>query len=633
MQKNDVEQLAKKIKHYKELYYQGHPEITDGEFDELEEKLAKLCPDHYVLSLVGSSPKGANKVKHATKMLSLDKTYISDDLKSWIAEHEVVSMFKLDGVSCSLLYDKGRLNLAKTRGDGSEGENITKCVQWIEDIPKSVSIDYPFEIRGELYCKEEDFIHLSNSMSDRGLEKPTSQRNIVAGLMSRKDNIDLSKFISFMAFDFLVDGKNLKFKKESDKLKMTQKIGFTCPDFVIHKDLKKIDTRLEEAQTFMSEGNFQIDGLVFVYEDLNLQSDLGETSHHPKYKMAFKFKGESKEAVISSIEWGVSRNGILTPVAKIEPVELSGAVITNVTLHNWGMAKQYDLKKGDKIEIIRSGEVIPKFLSVIKSNPKEKFTWPKNCPSCQSQLVVEDIRLFCKNLNCPDKVLSEILNFVQKIGIEDISEKRLLEMYNKGLIKEIDDLYKITVEDLLTLDKTKEKLANKIFDNIQKTKHVDIKIFLSSLGISGGAYNKCEKIVDHGYNTIEKIKNLNVEELTKVESFAEKSATDFLASLKSKHKLIDRLIKLGVKIEQPQEHRTTQLHGLSFCITGELSKPRGEVSKMIKLAGGKVLSSVSKNLDYLVTNEEESNSSKFKKAIELNVKIINEKKLNELLNG
>ena len=618
--KTEVEKLAQKILYHKELYYRGQPEISDAEFDQLEDKLKKIHPDHPVLQIVGSVSKSSDKVFHDKKMLSLDKTYVVSDLEKWMGDEDVLSTFKIDGSSCSLIYENGHLVLAKTRGDGSVGENVTAKILWISEIPKVIKDKSRIEIRGEVYCTEENFIELSERMEVLKLEKPTSQRNIVAGFLGRKDHLELCQFLSFKAFEVISPEKNFKLEKE--KFDWMKAESFPIPNFEIHTNHQSLKKVLDEAQDFIVDGHYMIDGLVFTYNKIKLHDELGETSHHPRYKLAFKFKGEAKTTKIKNIQWSVSRNGILTPVAIIEPTILSGATITNVTLHNYGMVKVHHLKKDDEIEVIRSGEVIPKFLRVIKSSD-EKFEIPHECPSCGKDVEKKDIRLYCFNPKCPEKIHAEILNFIQKIEIEDLSEKRLSEMMGKKLVHDIPSLYKLTYEDLLTLEKVKDTLATKIINNIEKTKHVDLTVFLSSLGISGGAYNKCEKIVLNGFNTIEKIRNLTVEELVNIEGFAEKSATEFMTSLSSKKKLIDELIHLGFKFKK-KELASHRLENIKVCITGELSAKRSDIEKLIKNNGGIVVSSVTKQTHYLLTNETDSTSSKFKKAQELGTEIISE---------
>ncbi len=589
-------------------------------------ELKKLDPTNPVLVIVGSTSSASDKIKHEKKMLSLEKTYVLEDLFSWIGTEKVVSTMKLDGISCSLIYEGGELTLAKTRGDGSFGENITKKVMWINNVPKLISSKNKLEIRGELFCDEESFFILSNEMTRMGLEKPTSQRNIVAGLMGRKDNLELCRHLKFMAFDYYSDEKLLS---EEDKFKKLISFQFLTPDYELHESKESIAEVIEKARDFMSEGDYQIDGLVFSLNNLSLHEELGETSHHPRYKIAFKFQGESKQTLLKEITWSVSRNGILTPVGEVEPVELSGAMISRVTLHNYGMVSANQLKSGDLIEIIRSGEVIPKFLSVIKDSGNI-FKIPEHCPSCDSKVEIVDIRLFCLNAECPGKNKEIILNFIQKIGIEDLSGKRLEELLNAKIVKTIPDLYRLEAADLMKIDKVKDKLSTKLIESISKTKESDLVVFLSALGLTGGAFSKCEKVVRAGFDNIEKINNLTLEQLMNVESFAEKSSTEFLGSLAEKKTMIQELVSLGFTFKM-EETRQTEISGKKVCITGALSEKRPVVEDKIREGGGIVVSSVSKNTDILVTNETDPSSSKYKKALELKIKIITEAELFKLL--
>lgn len=631
MNANRIQELERLILHHKELYYRGKAEISDEAFDKLENELKKIDPENPILKLVGHMQIDTNlKVAHQRKMLSLEKTYNEDDLIKWIGKEDVISVYKIDGSSCSLIYKNGHLDMAKTRGDGQFGENITKKAMFIADIPKAIPTQEEIEVRGEIFCIEVNFFHLSSEMEKMGLEKPSSQRNIVAGLLGRKENIQLASFLSFKAFDLISDEK---FKKEHDKLDKLKKLGFELPEFEIHSSKKEVEKRILDAKDFMVKGDYLIDGLVFVYDDLKLHSELGETSHHPRYKMAFKFAGDTKVTEIQEIEWGVSRNGILTPVALVSPVELSGAMISRVTLHNFGLVKNYELKQGDKIEIIRSGEVIPKFLRIVEKS-KNKFLYPTQCPSCDSKLTIQDIWLFCENEICPAKVKEEILNYIQKSGIDDLSDKRLEEMINKGLVERIPDLYRLKVEDFLLLDKVKDKLANKMFENIQKTKEQTLAQFISAIGVEGVSIAKSEKIIAQGYNTIDKIMSLTLEKMQNIEGFAEKSSQSFLQSLSKRKKLVEELLDLGIKIKA-DEINTGEgpLKDMKFCITGELSMPRGEFEKLIKKNGGVMVSSVSKNTSYLVTNETDSSSSKFVKAKQLNIPVVSEDQLLKMIEG
>ena len=624
--------LEEKILRHKNLYYQGKPEISDFEYDKIEDELRVLDPKSYVLNIVGTTIFSGEKIEHDKKMLSLNKTYKIDELIKWQDSKEIISTFKIDGSSCSIIYKNGKFNLAKTRGDGRFGENISSKILLIDHIPKTISMNEDIEIRGEVYCTEENFLKLTEVMQNMGLEKPTSQRNIVAGLLGRKENIELCKYLSFQAFEFI--SEDISLKTEQDKFKTLIQLGFLTPEYNLNRTKEDLELRLNETRDFMSSGNYLIDGLVFSYNDQELHRTLGETAHHPRYKIAFKFQGETKETVIKSISWQVSRNGILTPVGNVEPVELSGAKVSRVTLHNFGLVKQNKLKVGDRIEIVRSGEVIPKFLSVVTESDNA-FLFPEKCPSCERETRIDDIRLLCDNRECPDKIKDEILNFIQKIGIEDLSSKRLEEFIRLGLIKNIPSLYELKVEDLLSVDKVKDKLASKIIASIDKSKSANLITFLSALGISGGAYNKCEKIVTNGYDSIEKIMRMKYSDLELIESFAEKSATDFVNSLQSKAEIINKLIGYGFELKHnvATTNAESSIAGMKFCITGTLTVKRSELQKMIKENGGIVQSGVSKETNFLVTNDTESTSSKFKKAKQLEVPIITDTKLFEMINS
>lgn len=630
MNKARIQELEKLILHHKERYYLGKAEISDEAYDKLENELQRLDPKNPVLKLVGfKQTETTEKVEHQKKMLSLDKTYEDKDLLRWIGKEDVISVFKIDGSSCSLVYENGHLVTAKTRGDGQFGENITKKAVFIPDIPKFIPGNKSFEVRGEVYCVEKSFFTLSDEMQALGLPAPTSQRNIVAGLLGRKENIQLCRHLNFQCFEIISDEK---FKKEHEKLEFLKESGFITPEYIVHKGGKDLKSRIAEAKDFMGTGNYLIDGLVFVYDDLKLHAELGETSHHPRYKIAFKFAGETKHAKINEIEWGVSRNGTLTPVALIEPTELSGAMIGRVTLHNFGMVKNFELKAGDTIEIIRSGEVIPKFLGVVE-RANGDFKYPMNCPSCGNKLKIDDIWLYCDNEICPTKVKEEILNYVHKAGIDDVSDKRLDEMITKGLVASIPDLYRMKLEDFLLLEKVKDKLATKMFENIQKTKQQNLAQFISAIGVEGVSVAKSEKIIAQGFNTLEKFMNITLEKMLDFEGFAEKSSMSILESLKKKKSLVDELVSVGVDVKADEiASGEGPLAGLKFCITGELSQPRPQIEKLIKQNGG-VIAGVSKNLNYLVTNETESSSSKFVKAQSLGIPIINETKLQKMIEG
>ena len=622
-----VQRLEKLILKHKALYYQGNPEIDDAEYDRLEEELRELDGNNKVLRLVGSSVDSSTKIKHSKKMLSLAKVYGIDEFEKWRKDRGVVGTYKIDGVSCSLIYKKGFLDLAKTRGDGIYGEDITNKTLWVANIPGTIDTTWETtEIRGELFCRNGMFGELAVEMIESGLEKPSSQRNIVAGLLLRKDHLELCRYLDFKAFDILAPHT---LRTETEKGRYLSALGFDTPDFSYHEDRGSIERALNETKDPTTEKDYLIDGLVFTFDDTSLHPQMGETSHHPKYKMAFKYKSETKTTDIIGIDWQVSRNGILTPVANVKPVELSGATITRVTLHNYGIVFQHKLKKGDTIEIIRSGEVIPKFTAVKKSCQGD-FKVPSSCPSCGGRLVVDDVRIKCINEQCLARIKEGILNFIHKIGIDDLSTKRLEELMKEGLVKDIADLYRLDIDNFLSLDKTQETLAKKLHRQIQNSKRVDLAAFLSSLGFKGGAYNRCSKIVDAGYDTIDAVLSLNADALEAVDGFAAKSATDFIDSLQKKEPLIRKLMDFGFTFAT-KEKKHGFLSGKKICITGTLSEKRPIIEEKIRQAGAEVVGSISKVTDFLVTGDPKGKTTKLKKAKSIGISIISEEELSRLI--
>lgn len=617
--RDKVEKLAKKIAAHKLLYYEGKSSIADEQYDRLEEQLRALDAGHEELTRVGTQQHHLKKkVQHSSKMLSLDKVYLIDDLYSWIGTHEVISTLKIDGVSCSLLYREGALALAKTRGDGLFGEDVTSCARWVEDIPKKFDkFTDNFEVRGELYCTKKGFEELKVVMKRLNLSVPRSQRNIIAGILLRKKHIHLARFMHFKAFDLLEENDHIL--TEMDKFMILKERSFQTPDVELHKDLSSIKPVIDSGKTFDKRESFQVDGLVFSYNLLAVQKKYGVTAHHPKFKMAFKYRGSSKTTKIEEIQWSISRKGYLTPVASIEPVYLSHAMIRRVTLHNFKLVKDHRLKRGDTIEIIRSGEVIPKFVSLIKSS-QGTFIYPQTCPFCQGKTSIETIRLICTMDTCKGRVKQILLNFIQKIGIEGLDERRLEEMMEKCHLKNIPQLYTLSKKDFLKLDKVQETMAAKLFLNIQKTKNVDLLLFLTALGIDQGSSARCEKILRAGFNTLEKIDELDEKKLKNIPGFATTISHLWITSFRSKKEIIDGLLHLNFCIEP----FSISPERMQVCITGPLVEKRSLVIKRFKELGIIVNGTLTNTTNYLIINTETSKSLKFKRAIELNIPRITE---------
>ncbi len=643
---NIIGELSDALVRHRFLYEKGVPEISDHEFDALEEKLRTLDPHHPALSYIGPAPGRDNpKVPHDEPMLSLNKTYVIEDLLAWVGDHASVGMLKIDGVSLALIYQDGKLQIAKTRGNGQWGEDVTQKAVWVSGIPSHLSGETggTIEIRGEIGCTESQFAKLSHQMAELGLEKPSSPRNIVAGLLGRKTYFELARYFTFFAFgafrkiptpvkETTLAESIQDFSTEWEQFQWLQDQGFRVPDPELITNPQGINLYLEKTLKKIDEDEIPLDGAVFAYNDRALHRQLGNTAHHPRSKLSFKWQGQTAIAKVQRVEWATSRLGVVTPVAVIEPVYLSGATISNVTLHNAAYVQNYDIKPGDSIEIVRSGEVIPKFLRIVEATPG-KATIPTNCPSCQSALEFDEVRLRCKNLlNCPAQQLGILLNWVQTVEIDDLSEKRMIQLLEKGLVHTPADLYDLTIDKLLSLPQTKEKLATKLYQNIQKTKTLPLVRFLNGLGIEGMGATTWEKLLEH-FPSLDRLRALRPEDVAQIHGFAEKSAHDLVKGLRDRAALLDELLSKNLVFETPKPSKKT-LSGVTdktFVITGSLSQPREQIAAAIKAGGGKVSGSVSKTTFAVVTNDTDTNSSKLKKAKELGIQIIDEAQLQKLL--
>ena len=627
--------LAERILHHKALYYAGHPEISDAAFDALEDELRQLAPTHPALAVVGADlTTDLPKVAHSSPMLSLQKTYDLDELLKWVGTEPVVGTLKIDGVSISLLYRDGSLVMAKTRGNGVIGEDVTPKVRWVTEVlPALPGISGDIEIRGELYCTDSRFIQLTETMQQLGLECPTSPRNIVAGLMGRKSHINLARFFGFFAFHVSSSSVDLGLKTETEQIAWLAARGFVLPKPERLEGQSAVAGYIERVRDLLAEGEIPLDGAVFTYDSIARQHALGLTSHHPRYKMSFKWQGQTATTRIQDVAWATSRLGIVTPVAIVAPVILSGATITNVTLHNAAHVKAYNLKAGDDVEIVRSGEVIPKFLQVVHAAEGE-YRWPDACPSCAATLVFDDVRLKCPNeLHCSAQQLGAVLNWIRAAEIEDLSEKRLAPLMELGLVRTMADLYRLNVEDFYRIPQTKEKMATKLYANIQKSRHLPLAQFLNGLGIEGSGLTTWEKLLAE-FPTLDAILQASQEQLAAIDGFAEKTAAQIVLGLEVKRPLIDDLLAAGV-VPKAATAATGEgpLSGQVFVITGALSQPRATVEKAIKAAGGRLSGSVAKTTHAVITDEPDSVSSKMQKAKALGIPVWSEARLWRAIEG
>ncbi len=632
-----VKELESEIRKHNKLYFEIHePEISDYDFDQLVERLKKVNPKSPVLHEIGSDiRKGivVPKITHTSLMLSLDKCYNVDDLMSWANKFEgdVVSSPKIDGCAIEIRYDdEGKIHFAATRGDGVKGEDVSANVRFVPDIPKMISIPN-LEIRGEVYMPLSIFKKFETEFAN--------PRNLAAGAIKQKQPSKTGSYqLSFFGYDI----KNRKFKHEIDKIGLLQKLGFkTGETREIKKEKDKMQKEWDRFLEIRNKLDYEIDGVVFKANLIHEQDRLGASAHHPRWAIAYKFQGDSGTTTLQRVEWSVGRTGVITPIGMVDPVELSGAMVSRVSLHNYGMMKKIGVTVPSKVVLIRAGGVIPYLQKVLdqKGKPVEV---PKKCPSCGCPTEIQEDFLRCTNVSgCRRPKLSELEHFVKAIEIDGFGEVLIEKLYDNGFVEDSADFYTLTKENLLELERMGEILATKLIGNIQSRKEVPLHLFLQSLGIRELAKHS-SKILVKEFGVLEKILKAGEAELSAIYTIGPVIAREVVAGLKSKRPLIDKLLK-QIKVEsQPRASHKGVLQGKTFLFTGKLAAmERGEAEKSVAEHGAEIASGVSKDLDYLVIGSEgyknREKGNKWIKAEKVinqggKVKIISEEEFFEMIN-
>lgn len=610
--------LVKDILKHKELYYNGTPEIPDAVYDKLEEDLKKINPNHPVLSLVGAPSSSYNKkVKHQKPLLSLDKTYNINELHKFVCPCDTVLSDKLDGMTIKLEYEDGNLVRASTRGDkGQIGEDVTVGALLIDNIPKKISNDIDV-VRGELFMKYSVFENFKDEFD--------CIRNAIAGAIRRKHkekSAHVLKCLSYYAYE-IIDSKE---KSYIDELKKLSDSGFSIPNYkLLNKnisinDLKKYTTSLEK------QTDIPRDGLVFHYNDNKLWQKLGNTSHHPRGSIAYKIKGDTAESKILDIILSTGRTGKITYRAKLEPFELSGAKIQYATLHNADFIVNGGYSPGCIVEIIRSGEVIPYITKCVKKSGK-KYVIPDKCPACSYKLRKDSMNLYCDNTSCKSIGKEGLVYYASIMKMKGISDKLIAKLMTANLLATPVDFYKLKKDDLLLLDGIKDKSATNIINSINKTKNVTSVQLIASIGIKGVGLSRCKDLMNE-FGTIEKIRKLKKMDIIQVNGWSDIMADKLVTGLRDNSDLIDDL--LDILVLSDKDGVDDSLNGLTFCVTGKLSKPRNDIKLFIEEKGGKMVGSISSKLSYLVMNGDDTSSTKYKKANSLKIKIITEEELYKL---
>lgn len=666
----EIKQRIEKLKelihyHNKKYFIDNEPEISDEEFDQLMIELIKLenqypeykTPDSPT-QMVGSSYKTNTfePVVHKVPMLSLEKVHDLDEFKKWSyskVKEEVFEFFielKLDGLAVDLEYKNGKLVRGATRGDGQIGEDVTATIFAIKSIPKEIihEIYGPFtgHIRGEVYLKKSNLNKINEIRKSKGLKLFSNVRNTAAGLLRRKEVASENYYLDFAAYGIETNLSNFKLDKYSSTMELLKELKvptvFELSSIIINVNnyndsIKQFEQFLNKINNLRNELDFDIDGLVIKANKFEDQSRLGEKVDSPNWAVAYKFPSQSKMTKVLSIEFTMGNKGNITPNARIEPVEIMGTVIRNVTLHNIEELKRLDLKINDTVIVSKRGDVIPKIEKVVKelrTGNEIDIEIPSKCPSCFSPTIIQGAYLRCSaGDNCTYMTFAKIENFVKALEIEEFGPKIIEKLIDAGYVKNIIDIYNLTIEQLMNIERMGERSATKLYNNIQKSKNAPYYKVLMGLTIPKVG-PQTAKLLINKYGDLKnlldaKMKN-NLSELTQIEGIGS-IVSQCISEWFDKKENIDTILNLidyGIGKAEEVNTNSGVLKGKSFCFTGKLTKSRSYYENLVKENGG-VLSSVKKGLDYLVVGEKAG--SKLEKAKKLNVNIINESEFMKLL--
>lgn len=603
-----VEELEQALRYHNYLYFaKNAPELSDYKFDRMVERLKKLKPDSPVLDEIPAEAEGERaKVKHTSEMLSLEKAYSTEEVLKWADKFEgpMIVSPKIDGLAIEIRYNtEGRLELAVTRGDGIQGDLITANARQVGGVPDTIPKG-PAEIRGEVYMQ------LSIFKKDYG-DQFANPRNLAAGALKQKDPRRTRDYrLSFFAYDL----RGTDDASEWEKLKKLQQ--WKIPTVESKKvDRDEVDDVYRYFLRCRDSFDFETDGVVFRADSMVEQERLGATAHHPRYSIAYKFQGESGTTTLTDVEWSVARSQVITPIGIVEPVGLSGATVSRVSLHNYGLMKEKGLSRGAQVVIVRRGGVIPYLESVVKRGGGAGFRAPHKCPSCGMPTQVRDEFLYCTNKGgCRETKISELRHFVDTVEIDGFGPKLLMRLYENGFVTDPAEFYDLTKENLLEIERMGEVLATKLTRNIQEKREMDLAAFLTALGIREVG-KQVAKLLAKQFGTCQRLREASEEEITRIDTVGPVIAHELKEGFRKKEGLIKKLLARVTLREIQKTVVTGKLTGKKFCFTGSMaSMSRSQGQKKVEALGGEAINSVSKDLDYLVVGGEGGAGSKLTKA-------------------
>ncbi len=661
-----IEDLRKDLDHHNFLYYiKDAPEISDLEFDQRLEQLQKLekefpqffDPNSPSQRVGGGITKDFPTKKHKYPMLSLSNTYSREELEDYLNrvkkalpddDLEFVCELKYDGAAVSISYRDGKLYQALTRGDGSQGDEITNNIKTIATIPLRLrGDDYPqeFEIRGEVFMTLEGFAALNSSRLAEGLEPFANPRNSASGSLKMQDSSLVAKR-PLDCFLYYVMQENQEFSNHFDAVKAAGSWGFKVPspEKSYIRKVRNLDEIFEFINFWDSARHdlpFEIDGVVVKVNSYQQQEELGATAKSPRWAIAYKFKAEQQETVLESVSYQVGRTGAITPVANLRPVQLAGTTVKRASLHNADQIAKLDLRVGDSVYVEKGGEIIPKVIGVNLSRRSVEslpFNYIEYCPECNTKLEREEGEAlhYCPNEeSCPPQVSGRIQHFISRkaMDIEGMGSETVEQFVQEGLIKDYADLYDLKAEDILPLERMAEKSAQNIVEGIANSKSIPFERLLFALGIRYVGETVAKKLARH-FGTIDTLMKANLEELIAIDEIGDRIAESVVSyfSREEHRTLVERLKAAGLQFEVEQKEAASQaLEGLSIVISGNFERfSRKELKDLIELHGGKNTGSVSGKTSLIVAGEG-MGPSKRKKAEDLGVKIIDEQEFAQMI--
>ncbi|HKW97746.1 MAG TPA: NAD-dependent DNA ligase LigA [Bryobacteraceae bacterium] len=654
---DEIEELRKTLHRHEYLYYVlDQPEVSDAEYDSLMNRLRDLESQHPELitpdsptQRVGGKPReGFVKVQHSAPMLSLDNALNEPELRAFdnrvrdllkSVPYRYVVELKLDGLSMAAHYRNNQLGRAVTRGDGQIGEDVTENARTIRSLPlRTNSPMRDFEARGETVMPRSAFEKLNAERDDRGLSRFANPRNAAAGSLRVLDpSITASRKLEFFAYFLLVDGR-YHYSSHWESLEALARMGFKVNgNRKLCKDIDEVLAFCTEWEAKRDKLPYEIDGVVVKVDSIEQQNRLGFTAKAPRWAIAYKYAARQAVTTVENIDVQVGRTGALTPVARLAPVEVGGVTVSRATLHNEDEIARLGLQIGDSVVIERSGDVIPKVVRVhTQGSYRRRFQMPKHCPVCGGKIVREESEAAsrCINTNCPARLKESILHFASRavMNIDGLGDALVDQLVDRGVIQSVADLYDLTVEKVMHLERMGKTSASNLIRNIEKSKQNPLPRVINALGIRFVGERTAEFLAE-AFGDMDRVASANIEDLQMAEEVGPKVAESIYQFFREPRNqdLIERLRAAGLQFEYKAKRRQGgPLAGLTFVLTGSLAgMSRDEAKLRIQSAGGKVSTAVSKKTSYVVAGEDPG--SKLDKARELGVKIIDEAQLMELL--